>query len=89
MIHPIIDFQILFPLAFKKLIDDHMEDLKQYKNGAWVCDECQAINVLYYSNGSESYMTKKETVDDKVQRNCECCGAYYPHFSFSHMGRHK
>lgn len=85
-LHPIVDFQALFPEAFNTLIKEHMQDLEKYRHGSWVCDECDAINVLYYANESQTYMSQRETVDDKVQRNCECCGAYYKHFSFSHMG---
>ena len=85
-LHAIVDFQTLFPVAFNTLIEEHMKELEKYKYGSWVCDECDAINVLYYSNERGSYMNERETIDDRVQRNCECCGAYYSKFSFSHMG---
>jgi len=74
MIHPIVDFQILYPHAFLELIDGYRQSIEKYKHGSFICPECDAINPVYYNSTSESYKPIKENSRDLVEKHCENCG---------------
>lgn len=73
-LHPIADFQALFPEAFNTLIKEHMRDLEKYKYSSFVCPECDVINPVYYNSPHESYKPFKDSYGDIRQLHCENCG---------------
>ena len=73
-LHPIVDFQALFPEAFNTLIKEHMQDLEKYKYSSFVCPECDVINPVYYNSPHESYKPFKDSHGDIRQLHCESCG---------------
>ena len=81
-LHPIVDFQTLFPVAFNTLIEEHMKELEKYKHGSWVC-KCGMI-IEQFGECDDCKVRLKRI---KQVRPCEECHKdAYPNMLFCNMG---
>lgn len=69
MPHPITDFKAIYPEYFNKILNEYKQEIQRYKNGSWICRECDNINPI------SIYRVYRGRKMKQVVKGCDECGA--------------